>query len=87
MKLVVLRLRICRMHSFLVDSNSEYKKAKGVNRNIVAYKDVLLNSKCIIHPMNRIQSKDHKKELIKSAKFHCLISMTKYISKTIDTMD
>ena len=42
------------------------KKAKGVNRNIVAtishneYKDVLLNKKCLRHSMNRIQSKDHK---------------------------
>ena len=42
------------------------KKAKGVNRNIVAtishneYKDVLLNKKCLRHSMIRIQSKDHK---------------------------
>ena len=34
---------------FLVDGNSKYKKAKGVNKNVVAtisyneYKDVLLN--------------------------------------------
>ena len=42
------------------------KKAKGVNKNVVAvishseYKDVLLNNKCIRHSMNRIQSKDHR---------------------------
>ena len=53
------------MYSFLVDNNSEYKKAKVVNRNIVEritcneYKDELLNNKCIRHSMNRIQSKDH----------------------------
>ena len=35
-----------KMYSFLVDDNSEHKKAKGVNRNVVAtishneYKDV-----------------------------------------------
>ena len=55
-----------KMYSFLLDDNNEHKKAKGVNRNVVAaishskYKDVLLNYKCIRHTMNRIQSKDHK---------------------------
>ena len=54
-----------KMYPFLVD-NSEYKKAEGVNKNIVAtishneYKDVLLNGKCIRHSMKRIQSKDHR---------------------------
>ena len=54
------------MNSYLVDDNSEHKKVKGVNRNVVAtishneYKDVLLNKKCLRHSMNRIQSKDHK---------------------------
>ena len=43
-----------KMYSFLAD-NSEHKKAKGLNRNVVAtishneYKDVLLNKKCIRH--------------------------------------
>ena len=38
-----------KIYSYLVDDNSEHKKAKGVNRNVVAtvshneYKDVLLN--------------------------------------------
>ena len=54
-----------KMYSFLVE-NSEYKKAKGVNRNIVPTvshneeKDVLLNNKCIKHSMNRVQSKEHR---------------------------
>ena len=54
-----------KMHSFLVD-NSEHKKAKLMNKNVVAaishneYKDLLLNNKCIKHSMNRIQRKDHK---------------------------
>ena len=45
-KFVGLKLK---MYYFLVDDSSEYKKAKGVNRNVVAtvrhgeYKDVLLN--------------------------------------------
>ena len=53
-----------KMYSYL--HNSKHKKAKGVNRNVVAtishskYKDVLLNKKCLRHSMNRIQSKDHK---------------------------
>ena len=48
------------MHSFLVDNN-EHKKAKGVNKNIIAivshneYKDVLLNTKCNRHSMIRTQ--------------------------------
>ena len=55
-----------KMYSYFVNDNSEYKKAKGVNRNVVAgishneYKDVLLNKKYLRHSMNRIQSKDHK---------------------------
>ena len=41
-------------------------KEQKVNRNVVATithiksKDVLLNSKCLSHSLNRIQSKDHK---------------------------
>ena len=58
-----------KMYSYLVDDNSEHKKAKGVNRNVLAtishneYKSVLLNKKCLRHSMNRIQSKDHKIEI------------------------
>ena len=39
-----------KMYSFLVDDNSEHKKVKGLNRNVVAtishnkYKDALLNN-------------------------------------------
>ena len=50
----------------MVNYNSEYKKAKGVNRNVIAtvshneYKDVLLKKKCLRHSINRIQSKDHR---------------------------
>ena len=53
-----------KMYSFLV-KNSEHKKAKGMNRNVVPiishdeYEDVLLSNKCVRHSMNRIQSKDH----------------------------
>ena len=52
-----------KMYSYLVNDNSEHKKAKVVNRNVVAtishneYKDVLLNKKCLRHSINRIQSK------------------------------
>ena len=54
---VGLKLKMC---SFLVDDNSEDKKEKGLNKNVVAivshneYKDVLLNNKCLRHSMNRI---------------------------------
>ena len=52
--------------NLFLEDNSQYKKAKGVNRNNVAtvshneYKDALWNNKCIRHSMNRIQSKDHR---------------------------
>ena len=52
-----------KMYSYLANDNSEHKKAKVVNRNVVAaishneYKDVLLNKKCLRHSINRIQSK------------------------------
>ena len=55
-----------KMYSCLVDDNSKHKKAKGVNRYIVAiiryneYKSVLLSKKCLRRSMNRIQSKYHK---------------------------
>ena len=54
------------MYSYLVDDNSEDKKAKSVNKNVVAtishneYKDILLNKKYLRHSMNSIQSKDHR---------------------------
>ena len=50
----------------LVNDNSEHKKSKSMNKNIVArishndYKDVLLINKCLRHWMNRIQSKDQR---------------------------
>ena len=56
-----------KIDSFLLEDNNEHRKAKGVNRNVVAtispneYKDVLLNNKCIRNSMNRIQSKHHRK--------------------------
>ena len=55
-----------KIYSYLVDDNSEHKKAKVVNRNFVAtashnkynkYKDVLLNKKCLRHLINRIQKR------------------------------
>ena len=54
------------MYSFLVDDDSEHKKAKGVNENFVEkiryneYKDVLLNKEYLRNSMNRIQSKNHR---------------------------
>ena len=55
-----------KMYLFLVDDNSEHKKANVVNKNIAARishnknKDFLSNNKCIRHTVNRIQSKDHR---------------------------
>ena len=62
-----------KMHSFLVDDNSEHKKAKSVNRNVVAttllqmllqshkeYNDILQNNQCLRQSINRTQSKGHR---------------------------
>ena len=56
-----------KMYSYLVDGNSEHKKAKCVKKkNVVSkiihneYKGVLLNKKCLGHSMNKIRSKDHR---------------------------
>ena len=68
-----------KMYSHLVDDNSEHKKAKGVNINAVAaishnaYKDVLLSKKCLRHLMNRIQSKDHNRNLSNQQDFVVLL--------------
>ena len=54
-----------KMYLFLED-NDEHKKAKDVNKKVVAkighneYKDVLWINKHIRHSMNRIQTKDHR---------------------------
>ena len=51
---------------YLADDNSEHKKAKGVNKNVVAtishneYKAFLFNKKCLRHSMIMIRSKDHR---------------------------
>ena len=82
-----------KIYSFLVD-NSEHKKAKGVNRNVVAtishneYKDVLFNNKCLRHSMNRIQSKDHTIGTyeINNISLFCFDDK-KYISKTMNMTD
>ena len=53
------------MYSLLLHDNNEDKKAKGMNKNVVArinydkYKDVFLNNKWFRHSRNRIQSKDN----------------------------
>ena len=55
-----------KMYLFLVGDNSEHKKTKDVNKNVVAtishneYKDHLLNNKRIRHSKNRNRGKDHR---------------------------
>ena len=81
-----------KMYLYLVDDNSEHKKAKGVKRNIVAivshnkYKNVWLNKKCLRHSMKRTQSKDHKYGAYEINKIF-LSLMIKYTSKIMDAMD
>ena len=81
------------MHSYLVDDNSEHKKVKGINKDVVAtishneYKDALLNKKCMRHSMNRIQSKDYRIRTYEINEFFCLALMIKYTSKTMEVID
>ena len=83
-----------KMYSYLADDNTEHKKAKGVNKNVVAtishnkYKDVLWNKKCLRHSMNRIQCQDHKIGTyeINKTSLSCFDEMIKYTSKTMDVM-
>ena len=57
-----------KFDSFLIYDSSEHKKAKGINKNVVAtishvqYKYFLLNNECLRRSMNRIQSKNHRIE-------------------------
>ena len=74
--------------------NSEHKKEESVNRNVVAtiihkeYRDVLLNNKCIRHPINRIQSKDLRTGIYEINKISLSFFDDKiYISKKVDMMD
>ena len=48
-----------KMYSFLVD-NSEHRKAKDVNKNVVAAISHNEYQKCIRRSINKIQSKDHR---------------------------
>ena len=81
-----------KIYSFLVGDNSEHKKAKAVNSNVVAtishneYKDVLLNNKGLRHSVNRIQSKDHIIGTYEINKISLSCLMTKYIFKPMDTI-
>ena len=80
-----------KLFSFLVNDNSVHKKAKNVNKNVIAtishteYKDVFFNKKCFWYSMNRVQSKNHRmgKYEINKISLPCLI---KYTSKTMDMM-
>ena len=60
-QLVVLKPKL---YLILVTDSSEFKKAKSINKNVIAktsnnqYKHVLLNKKYLNHAMNRIQSKN-----------------------------
>ena len=63
-----------KMYSFLIDDSSEHKKAKSVNKNVIAtisrneYEDVLLNKKRLMHSMNEIQGKDDRIETCETDK-------------------
>ena len=77
----------------MVDDNSEHKKSKSVNKNVVAtishneYKDVLLNKKSLRHSMNRIQSKDHRIETYEINKISLSCFDDKIYLQKMDVMD
>ena len=77
-----------KVYSFLVD-NSEQKKAKGANNNVLAtishneYKEVLFNKKCIRQSLIIIQSKYHRIGKYEISK----ISLSCFEAKTMDMSD
>ena len=64
-----------------------------MNKNVVAtighneYKDALLTNTCLTHSMKEFKVSTRQQDLMKSTKFHCLVLIMKYTSKTMDTMD
>ena len=82
-----------KMYLYLINDDSEHKKAKGVNRNNVTtirhneYKDVLLNNKCLRHSMNEIQSKDHRMGTYEINKISLPCFDYKIFIQTMDMMD
>ena len=82
-----------KIYSYLVDDNSEHKKEKGVNRNVVATV-VITNIKTFCWIINLwdiwwigFKVKIIQYELTKSTTFPCLAWMIKYAPKTMDLMD
>ena len=81
-----------KMYSILVIDFSGYKKAKGVNKNIVAeisyneYKNVLLHKKCLQRLINTIQSKNHTIGTLKSTEFLDLALTPKLIFLIMELM-
>ena len=71
-----------KMYYFLGDDNNEHRKAKGVNKNVVAekshnkYKNALLCDKCLRHSMNRIQSKNNT-----TGTYEIYISLSCFVDK------
>ena len=77
----------------MVDDNSEHKKTKDININVVVtishneYKDVLLNKECLRHSINRIQSKYHRIGVYEINKIFFFLLEVKFAFKAIDVMD
>ena len=75
-----------KSYSFLIDNNSEHKKSKGINKNVVKrishseYREVLLNQICLRHSLNLIWSKDHRTRNYEINKILSLALIIKYIS-------
>ena len=74
-----------KIYSVLVSNSSEYKKAKDVNKNVVAkishnkYKDNLLNKKCLRHSVNKIQSINYRMGINEINKISLSYFLTKFI--------
>ena len=74
------------MYTFMVEDNHESKKAKGINKKVVAdelkyedYKSVLFNRSYVRHETNRIQSKNHNIGLHRIRRFICPLTIIKTI--------
>ena len=81
------------MYYIFVDDNNEHKKAKGVNRNIIAtvgdnkYKHVLLNNKCLNIQTIEFKVKIKEQKPMKPKKLYCLALVAKYIFKVMNMIN
>ena len=73
-----------KMYLIIMSDSNEYKKTKGVNKNVVSkishneFKKIFFffNKNCLRHSLNSVQSKNDRIGTYETTKFLCLALMT-----------